>query len=90
MVEELRREMSIFAELRTLVLLRRVAIAQERTATLLEEYMAHLREEWLRAQSRKPRATEFSSFDAEAANREWIEAQEAGEVGATLEDRSRV
>jgi hypothetical protein len=81
--------MTIFAELRALVLLRRVAIAQERTAALLEEYMAHLRAEWLRTQSRKPRATEFASFDAEAANREWLAAQEAGEVGATLEDRSR-
>ena len=84
--------MSIFAELRALVFLRRIAIAQERLVAIETERLEHERKQWWLDAARalkRPRATEFASFDAEAANREWLAAQEAGEVGATLEDRSR-
>jgi hypothetical protein len=79
--------MSVFAELRALVFLRRIAIAQEQLVAIESERLENERKQW--RPLKRPRATEFASFDAEAANREWLAAQEAGEVGGTLEDRSR-
>lgn len=81
--------MSIFSTLKLLVLLRRIAIAQERLAACAEEYLSHQRAEWDRQRARKPRATEFASFDIDAANELYRREQEAAAVGATLEDQTR-
>lgn len=80
--------MSIFSGLKLLVFLRRLAIATERLADCAEEYMTHSRAEWDRQRARKPRATEFASFDIDAANELYRREQEAASVGATLEDRT--
>lgn len=78
--------MSVFTELRLLVYLKRIAISQERLALAAEERLAHDRESW--KGKPKPRATEFASFDIDAANELYRREQEAASVGATLEDRT--
>lgn len=77
---------SILSELRLLVFLRRIAIAQERLAADSEERLAHDREQWRRNTPRIPRPTEFASFDVEEANRRWRAEQEAAEYGGIVED----
>ena len=81
--------MSIFAGLSLLVFLRRIAIAEERLADVAEARLEHDRHAWDKESPRRPRPTEFGEFDVAAANELWRKEQEAREVGATLEDRTK-
>jgi hypothetical protein len=72
---------SIFTQLRLLIFLRRIAIAQERLAAVAETQLAHDRELWNRERKLTPRPTEFGSFDIDAANDAWRKEEEAREYG---------
>ena len=66
--------MSWFTELRRIVYLRRIAIAQERIAMATEEQSRMMREHWsLQPRPLRPRKTEIAAFDLEAANADWAE-----------------
>jgi len=81
--------MSIFSELRLVVYLRRLAIAQERIAEVAEERLARDRELWKRDMKLSPRPTEFASFDLDAANELWRKEQEAAEYGGIVEEPAK-
>jgi hypothetical protein len=77
--------MSLFADLRSVVLLRRIAIAQERLAAAAEETNRILRSHWgIREKRLTPSLTEITSFDTAAANKQWHEERAA--LGISEED----
>jgi len=84
--------MSIFSELRALVFLRRIAIAEERLAACAEARLEHDRKQWWLDEARNLKKlqplkqTEFASFDVEAANEQWRREQEAAEYGGIPEE----
>lgn len=79
--------MSIFQELRALVFLRRIARALEMIA-LAQAELAEIAaaQHAARTVKKKPRVTEFGSFDVEDANKRWAKEQEALEFGQIPED----
>jgi hypothetical protein len=79
--------MSLWNGLRALVFLRRGVRALERIADAQQELAEierarHDRE----TMKRRPRATEFGSFDVEESNARWRKEQEAREYGQIPED----
>ena len=77
--------MSWFADLRSVALLRRIAIAQERLAAAAEEQNRILRSHWnIRERRLTPSLTEINSFDVAAANKQWHEDRAA--IGISEED----
>lgn len=72
--------MKWFPELRAVAFLRRIARAEERQADALEalKYVA-LHEAGL--DRKQPKLVEIGTFDVEAANKRWQQAQEAKAAG---------
>jgi hypothetical protein len=60
-----------------------------RIATALEELNSMLRIHLGIRDSRPPRATEFGSFDVDAANEQWRKEQEAAEYGGVVEEQPK-
>jgi hypothetical protein len=60
-----------------------------RIATALEELNSMLRAHLGIRDSRLPRATEFGSFDVDAANELWRKEQEAAEYGGVVEEQPK-
>lgn len=79
-------DMSVWTELKSLVFLRRIAIAQERLAAVAEARLAHDSRRW--KDDRKPKFTEFGTFDIAEANKRYREELEAAEFGQLPEDRT--
>ena len=79
--------MSILADLRLLVLLRRIARAEERQAIALESVARVAEGFWYdQHPARKSSPVEFGVMDVEAVNERYARQLEADELGATLED----
>jgi hypothetical protein len=79
--------MSLWNGLRFLVFLRRIARSVERIADSQAELVEIERERHDREIVKKrPRATEFGSFDVEESNARWRKEQEAREYGQVPED----
>lgn len=69
--------------------LRRPMRDLSRIATALEELNSILRVQFGIRTPRPPRATEFGSFDVDAANEQWRKEQEAAEYGGIVEEQPK-
>jgi len=76
------RLFSLFRIRRTVRDLSRIAAALEELNSMLRAHLG------IRA-PRPPRATEFASFNVEAANELWRKEQEAAEYGGIVEEQTK-
>lgn len=79
--------MTLWSNLRALVFLRRGVRALERIADAQSELAEIERSRHNREiVKKKPKVTEYASFDVEESNKQWRKEQEAAEFGQIPED----
>ncbi len=79
--------MKFLSDLRSLALLRRIALASERQASAMEKMAEVAVDEWSRKHSRpKPSPVEFGTMDVSEVEKLYARRKEAEELGQDLDE----
>ena len=79
--------MKLLSDLRSLALLRRIALASERQASAMEKIAEVTVDEWSRKHSRpKPTHVEFGTMDVSEVEKLYARRKEAEELGQDIDE----